>query len=133
MQDDEGSRLEEKVLARLKVIASQERWDPQDVDASKVIVVCPRPDAPFVGWYVVNGISAFFGGRVGHEDVVRGCHGFVVDPERGKRYFLPSEGFTLSDSLEEQWVQEVGDRPYRFLVEELKSARDEWAPEVTRW
>ena len=45
---------------------------------------------------------------------------------------LPSEGFSSVDLLQQEWAQEVEDRPYRFVVLKEESAEDDWAPEVTR-
>ena len=132
VQGDEGPRLEDKVLPSLEFAASEGGWDLDCIDPEGITIICPRPDSPLVGHFVINAIAAFFGGKVGHQSVRRGCHGFVFDPSSGRTLMLPSEGFSSVDLLQQEWAQEVEDRPYRFVVLKEESAEDDWAPEVTR-
>ncbi|EME50303.1 hypothetical protein DOTSEDRAFT_77344 [Dothistroma septosporum NZE10] len=126
VQGDEGRRLERLVLSKLRHAAREGCWKPNEIDPSNIVVVCPRPDDSLTGYYVINAIATFFDGR--------GVP-WLCNPSREREaVHAAREGFDRADPSDKVWVQEVQDRPYRFVAEEEEEgfARDDWAPEVTR-
>lgn len=132
---EEGLAIQREIRDRLRQRFKKGFWKVDEIEKSKVEIVCPWPTAggqQITGHYVVAAVREFLempGGR----SCDRQSHGLLCDRQSGAVQRLSNVDFAQEWFEVRTWEQEVGGEHVRFTAIDVKAEElEEWKVELYR-